>query len=87
MLEGEMVSTGGCMSKANNAKGTEEAPLNVGDGSNSIGYTCEMKEGDIYVKLRRFFGNIVMKPMSKVERLFHYNQIGEHNTTALGAAD
>jgi len=47
LLEGEMVSTGGCMLKTANAKGTEEAPLNVGDGTNSISKTCEMKEGDI----------------------------------------
>jgi len=47
LLEGEMVSTGGCMLKTANAKGTDEAPLNVGDGTNSISKTCEMKEGDI----------------------------------------
>jgi len=51
MFEGAMVATGGCMLKRNNAKDAGEAPafiqLNIGDGSNSIFDTCEMKEGDI----------------------------------------
>lgn len=93
LLDGQMVNTGGCMVKANNDKGTKpEDPtqndsLNLGDGSNSIHYTCEKKEGDIYVKLRRFFGNITMKKLSHVERLQQYNKIGELNTTGLGAKD
>jgi len=28
-------------------KGTEGTPLNVGDGTNSISHTCELKEGEI----------------------------------------
>jgi hypothetical protein len=47
MHEGTMVNTGGCALKSNNGKGSEEVPLNVGDGSNSIYNTCELKEGDI----------------------------------------
>jgi hypothetical protein len=47
LLDGAMVNTGGCMLKTENAKGTEEAPLNLGDGTNVIGNTCEIKEGDI----------------------------------------
>lgn len=69
LLDGAMVATGGCMMKASNAKGTETAPLNLGDGSNSIGATCELKEGETYVKLRRFFGNLTMKPLTHIERL------------------
>lgn len=45
--DGVMVPTGGCMLKTSNAKGTEEAPINTGDGTNAISSTCEMKEGDI----------------------------------------
>lgn len=87
MHEGAMVATGGCALKHNNSKGTEEDPLNVGDGSNNITNSCELKEGDVYIKLRRFFGNIAMRPMTPIERLSNYNTIGEHNTSALGAAD
>jgi len=81
------------MLKGNNDKGaksedpTQSDSLNLGDGSNSIHFTCEKKEGDIYVKLRRFFGNIVMKQLTHIERLQQYNQMGDHNTTGLGARD
>lgn len=67
--EGQMVNSGACAIKSNNSKGTEEAPLNSGDGTNSISNSCELKEGDVYVKLRRFFGNITMKTMTPIERL------------------
>jgi len=47
MLDGEMVNTGGCNLRMENAKGSEEAPINVGDGENSINGVCELKEGDV----------------------------------------
>lgn len=64
-----------------------EGQILPGDGTNAITATCEMREGDIFVKERKFFGPPGMMPLTPIERLKNYNRIGEHNTTALGAAD
>jgi hypothetical protein len=84
MHEGAMVSTGACANKRINTKG--EAIL-LGDGTNSFANFCEKKEGDIFVKLRKYFGPAGMVPMTALERLKHYNKLGMHNTTGLGAID
>jgi hypothetical protein len=89
MHEGTMVPTGGCMKKSVNVKSAAEdqSTMNMGDGTNAISNTCELREGDVFVRLRRFFGNVLSKPQTPRERLVEYNTIGTHNTTALGAAD
>jgi len=53
MFQGQMVATGGCLLKRSNANDSAppEPPafvqLYVGDGSNAIFDTCELKKGDI----------------------------------------
>jgi len=87
MLSGAMVSTGGCVRKEANAKGVEGAGVNPGDGTNSFGKTCELREGDIFVKLRKFFGFAGSKVLTTNERIMELNKMGIHNTTGLGAKD
>jgi len=57
-----------------------------GDGINSISQKCAKSEKP-FVRFRKFFGPISMKPLTPLERLFQYNNIGNLNTSALGAAD
>jgi len=76
------------MRKQANSKSEGDTPgVNLGDGSNDFGLTCAKREGDIYIKLRRFFGLMTNRPLTPIERLKQFNHLGNMNTSGLGAVD
>jgi hypothetical protein len=87
MHEGHMVPTGMCKRKVVNIKDGGEADIEPGDGNNHFGKTCEVKEEEAFIRHRTVFGPPGLVPPTAIQKLRNFNKLGEHNMTALGAAD
>jgi hypothetical protein len=87
MHEGTMVHTGACKRKVVNFKAGAETDIESGDGNNHFAKTCELKEGETFIRHRTVFGPPGLTPPTAIQKLKNFNKLGEHNMTALGAFD